>query len=80
MTLRYASKLGLKICSTKVWAQKIDCSIIKMFEIILTSFQIEDKIENNQFFQKTFLLANFSIKMILEIFFLTLNNSNFKFA
>ena len=42
MTLGYASKLGLKIRLTNVGVWKIDSSILKTFEMILASFQVED--------------------------------------
>ena len=42
MTLGYASKLDLKVRSTYVKAQKINGSIFKIFEIVLTSFQVEN--------------------------------------
>lgn len=38
MTLGYAARLGLKIRSTNVRAQKIDSSTLKMFGIVLASF------------------------------------------
>ena len=50
ITLAYASKLGLKIYYTNVGAQKIDSSTLKIFGIVLTSFQIEDKINRTRFF------------------------------
>lgn len=43
ISLEYISKLGLKICFIDVRAQKIDNSTLKIFEIVLTSFQIKDK-------------------------------------
>lgn len=45
MTSEYTSKLGLKICSTDIRAQKIDRSTLKIFKIVLASFQIEVKLE-----------------------------------
>ena len=38
MILGYASKLGLKVCSINVKAQKVDDSILKTFKIVLDSF------------------------------------------
>lgn len=38
ITLTYAAKLDLKIYYINVKAQKIDSSILKIFEIILDSF------------------------------------------
>ena len=45
MILGYALKLGLKICYTNVKIQKIDSSILKIFKMILASFQVKDKLE-----------------------------------
>ena len=50
-----------------------------MFKIILTSFYIEKKLKKAYFFEKTFLLANFSIEMVLKIIFFTFNNTNVLF-
>lgn len=76
MTLVYILKLDFKVYYTNVRVQKIDGFIFKIFEMIIANFQIEKKPKKAQFFQKTFLLANISIKMVLEIFFLTFNNIN----
>lgn len=67
--LAYASKLSLKICYTNIKTQKINNSNLKIFEIVLTSFQIENKLERAQFFEKTLLLANIDIKIIFVIIF-----------
>ena len=50
MTLGYASKLGLKIRSTNVGAQKIDSSTLKTFRMVLVSFQVENTLERARFF------------------------------
>ena len=44
MISEYALKLSLKVCSTNVRAQKINSSIFETFEIVLASFQVEDKL------------------------------------
>ena len=80
MTLGYVSKLGLKIYSTNVGAQKIDSSTLKTFGMILASFQVEDTLERARFFQETFLLADLSIEIVLRMPILILNNTNIKFA
>lgn len=43
MTLIYAIKLGFKICQSDIGVQKINDFTFKMFEIVLASFQIENK-------------------------------------
>lgn len=50
ISLGYASKLGLKVCRTNVEAQKINDSTFKTFEMILASFQIENKLKRAWFF------------------------------
>lgn len=45
ITLTYIVKLGLKICHIYIEAQKIDSFILKIFEIVFVSFQIEDKLD-----------------------------------
>ena len=76
----YASKLGLKVYHTDVGAQKIDGSTLKIFKMVLASFQVEDKLRRIWFFQETFLLANISAEVVLDIPFLTLSNANVQFV
>ena len=80
MTLAYASKLGLKVRPTDVRAQKIDGSTLKMFGMVQTSFQVEDKLGRSRYFQKTFLLTDISVEVVSEIPFFTLSNVNIQFA
>ena len=79
MILVYASKLGLRVRQTDVGAQKIDGSTLETFEMILVSFQVEDKLERARFFQETFLLADISVEMVLGMPFLTFSNTNIQF-
>ena len=76
MTPAYVSKLGLRVRHTDVGAQKIDGSTLETFEIVLTNFQVEDKLGRARFFQETFLLANTSVELILGMFFLALSNAD----
>lgn len=48
--LIFATKLDFKICSTNIWAQKIDGSTLKTFKMAKASFQIEDKLAKSRFF------------------------------
>lgn len=50
MTLAYIVKLGLKVLLINVRVQKIDSSILKTFEMVLASFQFEDKLRRARFF------------------------------
>ena len=57
-------------------SQKIDGSLLKTFEIVIVNFQIIDKLGRTLFFQKTFLLANIIMEVVLEIPFLIFSNTN----
>ena len=48
--------------------------------MVLISFQVKDKLGKARFFQKTFLLDNVSMEVVLRISFLTLSNANIQFA
>ena len=76
MNLVYVSRLGLRVYRTNIRAQKIDGSTLKTFEMVLASFQVEDKLRKIRFFQETFLLADISTGVVLGMPFLTLSNAN----
>ena len=44
ITPAYAAVLGLKICSTCLWAQKIGGFLLKIFGMIIASFQVKEKL------------------------------------
>ena len=74
MAPAYAAKLGLKARSTDVGAKKIDGFTLETFGIVLAIFQEENKLGRAQFFQETFLVAKTSVKVVLEMLFLTFSN------
>ena len=76
MVPAYALKLGLKVYLINIRAQTIDASIFKTFKMVLASFPVEDKLRKARVFQKTFLLANINIEIVLSILFLTFNYPN----
>ena len=76
MTSAYASRLGLQTCYTDVGTQRIDSSTLQTFEIVLADFQVGDKLGKAQFFQESFLLADISVEVVLNMLFFTLNNAN----
>ena len=80
MTPAYALKLGLKVHTTNVGAQKINGSTLETFRIVLASFQVEDKLGRTRYFQETFLLADISVEVVLGMPFLTLSNANIQFT
>lgn len=58
---------------------KIDDSTLKMYDIVIVEFLIQDKFGIILYFEKTFLLSNTSIEVVLEMFFLALSNADIEF-
>ena len=79
ITLAYAVQLGLKVQKTNVSAQKIDVSSVETYGIVITAFQVLNKLGCSRFFYKTFLLADISIKMVLSMLFLIFSNADIQF-
>lgn len=59
--------------------RKIVSSSLKTYSIVSMGVFFQDSLERVQFFKKTFLLAETSMKMVLEMFSLALSNANVKF-
>ena len=75
----FVAKLGFVIRKTDVGAQKIDGSSLVTYEMVLAGFSVQNKLEKVWFFKETFLLADTSIKMVLEMPFLTFSDVNLQF-
>ena len=76
----YIKKLGLKTQKTNIRAQKIDCSALDTFGMVIANFQVEDKGGRPKFFQETFLVANTKFEVILGMLFLKLSNADISFS
>ena len=74
--ITYAAVLGFKVYLTTIKSQKIDCSSSNTFDMIIASFQVQNKLKRDQFFEKTFFLANINMEVIFEISFLIINNAH----
>lgn len=72
MTPAYASKLGFIIQKIDVGIQKIDGSALTTCRMVIASFSIQDKLGKVWFFEKTFLLADISIEVVLGMPFFSL--------
>ena len=48
--------------------------------MVIAGFQIKNMLDNVQFFQKTFLLANINMKVVFGMLFITLSNANSQFV
>ena len=76
MISAYAAVLGFEICSISIRAQKIDWSSLKIFGMVIASFQLKNKLGRDWFFWETFPLANINMKVILVMLFLTFGNAD----
>ena len=76
----FTQKLGLKIWKINIGAQKIDGSVLEIFGMIITDFQVEDKANRPRFFQKTLLVADIKLEVILGIPFLKFSNADVLFG
>lgn len=76
----YVTKLDLIIQKTSVRIQKNYSIVLKTYSIASAKFLIQDSLEKAWFFEKTFLLVDTSIEMVLETSFLFLSNAEIKFA
>lgn len=79
ITCIYILRLDISIQKTDVKVLKFDRIFFKIFEIVIAIFQIKNKLEYFFFFQKSFLLANTNINLILELLFLFFTNENIIF-
>ncbi len=80
MILIYIAKLGLAICKINIKVQKIENLPLMFYSIVIIGFWLQNKLEKIQVFDKTFLLADITIEMILKILFLSFNNINIWFS
>ena len=75
----FAKKLGLLIRPTDIGEQKIDGITLDTYEIVVVAFLIIDKANQVRFIKETFLIANVSPKVVLKMFFFTLNSADIDF-
>lgn len=80
MTSDYTIELALTTQKTSVAAQKIDGLLLETYDMASIRFLVQDNLRRVWFFEKTFLLANINIEVVLGMLFLSLNNTNIEFA
>ena len=76
----YIQKLGLWVRKTDVGTQKIDGSTLETYGMVIAGFQVQDKFGKARFFQETFLVADTSVDVDLEMTFLSLSKVEVDFA
>ena len=60
-------------------AHKIDGTTLKTYGMVVVAFLVEDKVNRVGFFEKTFLVANVSLEVVLGMSFLTLSGADVDF-
>lgn len=77
--LIFAQKLGPRIKPINIRTQKIDGIILDIYKMIVVTFLIINQANRVRFFIETFLVVNVSLKIVIRMFFLILNNTNINF-
>ena len=80
ITSTYAAYLGLKVRVTNVGMQKINESSLAIYNIVIAAFKVVDKLNCSRLLQKTFLLANINMKVVLGILFFIFGNADVPFT
>ena len=62
-------KLGFCIKKIDISMQKIDRSYLDIFRIVIIDYLNKNKLGKVRFFYSTFLLANISLEVVLEMVF-----------
>ena len=76
----FARELGLSIRTTNIGAQKIDGTMLNTFRMVVVAFSMTNKANQVKFFEETFLVANSSLEIVLEMSFLTLSGADVNFS
>lgn len=80
MTPIYAAKLGFITKKTDVGVQKIDGLALVIYEMVITSFSVQDKLGKIRFFKKPFCQYTLAQRLVLGMLFLTPSNADLQFA
>ncbi len=80
MTPAYVAELSLTTWKTSVGVQKIDGSLLETYGMVSASFSLQDSLERVRFFEKTFLLADTSMEVVLGMPFLAFSDAYFQFG
>ena len=76
----FVKQLGLSIRPIDVGALKIDGTTLDTHGMVVTAFSVEDRANRVRFFEETFLVANVSLEVVLEMPFLTLSGADVDFS
>ena len=75
----FVKELGLPIRPTDIEVQKIDGIMLDIHKMVVTAFSVKDKANQIRFFEKTFLIANVCLEVVLGILFLIWSGADVNF-
>ena len=75
----FAERLGLVVQATNVGAQKIEGTNLEIYGMMVVVFSVTDQADMVKFFEKTFLVANVSLDVVLGMAFFTLSGVDVDF-
>ena len=75
----FIENLGLVVQTTNVGAQKIDGTTLETYRMVVAAFSMTDWANKIRFFEETFLIANISPDVVLEMPFFTLSDVDVNF-
>lgn len=77
ITPAYIAQIRLAVKFINVGAKTINDFLLKTHKIVFAKFLVQDKRSLDQFFEKTFLLVDISIEVVLGMPFFSLGNTDF---
>ena len=78
--LAFIERLGFMMQSINIGIQKINGTTLKTYEIVIAVFSIIDLADGVRFFEKTFLIANFSLDIVFRMPFFILSGIDIDFS
>ena len=76
MSQVFTYQLDLDIWKTNVSTQKINNTFLETYKMVVSNSSVVDKDARKRFLEKSFLLANVKLEIVLEILFLIMKNAN----
>ena len=75
----FTERLDLVMRATNVGAQKMNATTLETYGMVVAAFSVTDQANKVRFFEKTFLVANVSPDVVLEMLFPTLSGADIDF-
>ena len=79
MSQVFAHQFGLTIWKTNIGAQKIDGTTLETYKMVIFTFFMSDKDSKERSFEKSCLVADLKLKIVVEMPFLTISNAHIDF-